>query len=148
MSALAPAGVDAGEAAILFHGMTAVFFVIWAEVRGHTYVNVGNRRIDPRAQRQALTIALLSVGLVVGSTLVLLEITDLDTSSVLFEAVSAFGTVGLSTGITADLPSSGQLVLVALMFVGRLGPVTLVSALALRERQLRYTLPEGRPLIG
>ncbi len=49
----------------------------------------------------------------------------------LFEVTSAFATVGLSTGITADLPAAGQLVLVALMFIGRLGPVTLASALAL-----------------
>jgi Trk-type K+ transport system membrane component len=67
---------------------------------------------------------------------------------VLFEVVSAFATVGLSTGITADLPSLGQLLLVALMFLGRLGPITLVSALALREHARRYQYPEGRPLIG
>ena len=92
--------------------------------------------------------ALLSIGLVMSATLLLLEITALPTRDVLFETVSAFATVGLSTGITADLPPLGQAVLVVLMFVGRLGPITLVSALALRDKQLRYTLPEGRPLIG
>ena len=66
----------------------------------------------------------------------------------LFEIVSAFATVGLSTGITADCPAPAQLVLVALMFLGRLGPITLVSALALRERHRRYQLPEGGPIIG
>ena len=125
-----------------------LFFVIYAEVRGERYVNASDRRIGERVQRQALTVALLSIGVVATAALFLLEITDLGTSEVLFETVSAFGTVGLSTGITADLPGAGQLVLVALMFMGRLGPITLVSALALRERQLRYTLPEGRPLIG
>ncbi|MFN3603019.1 MAG: TrkH family potassium uptake protein, partial [Dietzia sp.] len=60
----------------------------------------------------------------------------------------AFGTVGLSTGITADLPAAGQLLLAGLMFLGRLGPITLVSALALRERQALHRLPEGRPIIG
>jgi Trk-type K+ transport system membrane component len=93
-------------------------------------------------------VALLAIGLVMSATLFLLEITDLRTDQVLFETVSAFATVGLSTGITAQVPPSGQVVLVLLMFVGRLGPITLVSALALREKQLRYTLPEGRPLIG
>jgi Trk-type K+ transport system membrane component len=62
--------------------------------------------------------------------------------------VSAFATVGLSTGITGTLPPAGQLVLVALMFIGRLGPISLVSALALRERHRLFHLPEGRPLIG
>ena len=65
-----------------------------------------------------------------------------------FEATSAFATVGLSTGVTGDLGDPAQLVLVLLMFVGRLGPVALVSALALRERNRRYRFPEGAPLIG
>ncbi len=125
-----------------------LFFVILAEVRGGRDVNVGDRRIDHRVQRQALAVALLSVGLVVSTTLLLLEITSLPLRDVLFETVSAFATVGLSTGITADLSYLGQFVLIGLMFVGRLGPITLVSALALREKQLGYTLPEGRPLIG
>ncbi|MGN6576444.1 MAG: TrkH family potassium uptake protein [Nocardioides sp.] len=125
-----------------------LFFVIYAEVRGERDVNAIDRRIGERAQRQALTVALLAIGLVMSATLFLLEITDLRTDQVLFETVSAFATVGLSTGITAQVPPAGQIALVLLMFVGRLGPITLVSALALREKQLRYTLPEGRPLIG
>ena len=125
-----------------------LFFVIYAEVRGERAVNAADRQISERAQRQALTVALLSVGLVMTATLVLLELTGLPLTAVLFETVSAFATVGLSTGVTGDLTTPAQLVLVGLMFVGRLGPVTLVSALALRENQRRYQLPEGRPLIG
>lgn len=125
-----------------------LFFVLYAEVRGERHVNIADRRIGERVQRQALTVALLSVGLVMSSTILLLQITGLPLRDVLFETVSAFATVGLSTGITADLPVAGQLVIILLMFVGRLGPITLVSALALRDKQLRYTLPEGRPLIG
>jgi len=125
-----------------------LFFVIIAEVRGEPTVHAFDRRIGDRVQRQALTVALLSVGAVVSAALLLLEITDFATDRILFEVVSAFATVGLSTGITANLPGSGQLVLVFLMFLGRLGPITLVSALALRERQRLYQLPEGRPLIG
>lgn len=125
-----------------------LLFVIWAEVRGQQDVNAGDRRIQTRVQRQALTVALLSVAAVVGGTGLLLKITGLPLRDVMFEATSAFATVGLSTGITADLPPSAQLVIIGLMYLGRLGPITLVSALALRERQLRYTLPEGRPLIG
>ena len=92
--------------------------------------------------------ALLGVGLVASATVVLLTVSDAGLDAVLFEAVSAFATVGLSTGITASLPVSGQLVLVALMFLGRLGPITLASALALRERGRRYELPEERPIVG
>ncbi|WP_308434192.1 potassium transporter TrkG [Streptomyces tendae] len=102
----------------------------------------------PHVLRQALTVALVGVALAMTATLALLSMTSLPFEGVLFEAVSAFGTVGLSTGITADFPQAGQLILVLLMFVGRLGPITLVSALALRERTRRYELPEERPVIG
>lgn len=125
-----------------------LFFVILAEVRGQRDVNVAGRRIDERVTRQALTVALLAVGAVAAATLLVLHLTTHTLSEVLFEVTSAFATVGLSTGITADLPASAQLVLVVLMLIGRVGPVTLVSSLALRERPLRYSLPEGRPLIG
>ncbi|WP_327165485.1 TrkH family potassium uptake protein [Streptomyces zaomyceticus] len=121
---------------------------IWAEVQGEPNSTVMGRRLAPHVLRQALTVALLAVGLVIGATLALLTVSSAPMEAVLFEAVSAFGTVGLSTGITADFPDSGQLVLILLMFVGRLGPVTLVSALALRERTRRYQLPEERPVIG
>lgn len=125
-----------------------LFWVIAAEVRGERDVEVHGRRIDDRAVRQALTVAQLGVGAVMGATLALVELTDHPLDVVLFEAVSAFATVGLSAGITADLPAGGQLILIALMFLGRLGPITLVSALAMRERGKLYRLPEGRPLIG
>ncbi|MEU3280257.1 TrkH family potassium uptake protein [Streptomyces antibioticus] len=121
---------------------------IIAEVRGEPNSTVMGRRLAPHVLRQALTVALLAVGLVIGATLALLTVSSAPFEGVLFEAVSAFGTVGLSTGITADFPDSGRFVLVLLMFVGRLGPVTLVSALALRERTRRYQLPEERPVIG
>lgn len=125
-----------------------LFFVIWAEVRGNPDVQVLDRRIDHRVWRQALAVALLSVAAVVTAAVVLATITPFPLDAVLFESVSAFATVGLSTGITAQFPPAGQLVLVALMFLGRLGPITLVSALALRERRRLYQVPEGRPLIG
>jgi trk system potassium uptake protein len=125
-----------------------LLFVIWAEVRGEPEVRVLDRRIEPRVWRQALSVALFSVAAVVISTFVLVQLTGLSFDAVLYESVSAFATVGLSTGITASLPPAGQLVLIALMFIGRLGPISLVSALALRERHRLYHMPEGRPLIG
>jgi trk system potassium uptake protein len=125
-----------------------LLFVIWAEVRGEPEVRVLDRRIEPRVWRQALSVALFSVAAVVISTFVLVQLTGLSFDAVLYESVSAFATVGLSTGITASLPPAGQLVLITLMFIGRLGPISLVSALALRERHRLYHMPEGRPLIG
>lgn len=136
----------AGGIKVTTFGLLA--FVIWAELRGETRVNVGRRRIAEGTQRQALAIALLAVGIVAISTFALLALAQYSLDSVAFEVISAFGTVGLSTGITAELPAAGQILLIILMFVGRLGPVTLGSALALRERPRRYELPEERPIVG
>lgn len=123
-------------------------FVVWAEMRGEPGVDVGRRRVPASNQRQALAIALLGIGLVAASTFVLLGLTEYSLDRVLFEAVSAFATVGLSTGITGDLAPAGQLLLIVLMFVGRLGPLTLASALALRERTRRFERPEERTIVG
>lgn len=123
-------------------------FVIVAEARGVPNVVVGNRRVGTGAQRQALSVALVGVGLVMLATLVLLVLADFGLDRDLFEAVSAFGTVGLSTGITPRLPPTGELLVMLLMFIGRLGPITLASALALRSRPVLYRLPEERPIIG
>ena len=125
-----------------------LFFVILAEVRGDRDVIAFDRRIDHRVVRQATTVALLGVAAVVGGTMLLTELTELPLQDVMFETTSAFATVGLSTGITPQIGGAGQLVLVFLMFLGRLGPIPLVPALALRENTRRYTLPEGAPLIG
>lgn len=122
--------------------------VIWAEMRGEPRVNVGRRRIPETNQRQALAIALLAVGLVAVSTFILMHLSPHRLDQVLFEVVSAFGTVGLSTGITADLPRSGHVLIIVLMFAGRIGPLTLFSALALRERARRFEYPEERTIVG
>ena len=125
-----------------------LLFVIYAEVRGEESVNAFDRRIGSRVQRQALTVALLAVAAVVGATLAIMELSGFALSDVLFEVTSAFATVGLSTGVTADLPGSAHLILVLMMFLGRLGPITLASAIALRDRRRLYQLPEGRPIVG
>lgn len=127
---------------------SVLFFVVLAEVRGDRDSNAFRRRIEPGAQRQALTVVLLGIGAVVASTLALMEMTRFSMGAALFEVTSAFGTVGLSTGITAAIPAAGQLMLVLLMFLGRLGPITLVSALALRQREQLFRLPQDRPIIG
>ncbi|CCQ13817.1 H(+)-transporting two-sector ATPase [Rhodococcus sp. AW25M09] len=125
-----------------------LLFVILAEIRGDREVTVFDRRIDARVQRQALTVALIGVALVMLPVVALLEGTEFDLDALLFEVVSAFATVGLSTGITAQLPGWGQVILIVLMYLGRIGSITLVSALAARDRGRRYTLPTERPFIG
>ena len=123
-------------------------FVVWAEIRGEPDVTAFGRRISREVQRQALTIALLAVGFVGMATVVLLSVTDLALHDALFETVSAFATVGLSTGVTADLGPAGHAVLVVLMFFGRVGTITVATGLALRSRQSPYRYPEERPIVG
>lgn len=124
-------------------------FVIWSELRGEPDVVVGRRRIAAASQRQALTVALVGVALVGAGTLALIGLTDdFSTDQVLFEVTSAFGTTGLSTGITGQLPATAQVLLTVLMFVGRIGSVTLGSAIALNTRRRRFHYPEERPIVG
>ena len=125
-----------------------LLFVIVTEVRGDESVTAFSRRIPREIQRQALSVALLAVAVVVAGTGLLLQLTEFTLDQVLFEVVSAFSTVGLSTGITAQVGTAGQLLLTALMFLGRLGPITLAAALALRTKPRLYDLPYERPIIG
>ncbi|MFH0242411.1 TrkH family potassium uptake protein [Streptomyces sp. HK10] len=142
-------GASAGTAGgIKVTTFAVLFFVIYAEVRGEGAVNIFHRRLHGDVQRQALTVVLLSVAAVAASTIVFMVFTDINLDRSLFEVTSAFATVGLSTGITADLPAPEQILLVLLMFIGRLGPITVASALALRPRARMYDLPEERPVIG
>ncbi|MCH0538454.1 TrkH family potassium uptake protein [Streptomyces sp. MUM 203J] len=139
------AGTSGGIKVTTFAVLAAAMI---AEVRGEPNSTIMGRRLAPHALRQALTVALLGVGFVIAASLALMAVVDAPFEVVLFEAVSAFGVNGLSAGVSPHLPTSGQLIAILLMFVGRLGPVTLVSALALRERVRRYELPEERPVIG
>lgn len=124
-------------------------FVILAELRGEPDVTIGRRRIAESTQRQAMTVALLGVALVAGGTLGLIEATDgVDLQAAVFEVTSAFATVGLSTGITPTLPDTAQMILVLLMFVGRVGTIAVGSAIALNTRRRLYRYAEERPIVG
>jgi trk system potassium uptake protein TrkH len=122
--------------------------VVWAEVRGDPDVTAFRRRIPTDLQRQALTVAALAIVVVTAATLTMLALTERPTGALLFEVISAFATVGLSTGITGDLPPAAQWLLMLLMFVGRVGTVTVVTALALRSARRLYRFPEERPIVG
>lgn len=122
--------------------------IAWAEIRGQPDTTAFRRRISPHVQRQALTVALLASIAIGAGTLVLLTVTQFDLDVVLFEVVSAFATVGLSTGITPSLPPSAQIVIILLMFLGRVGTTTVATALALHEQSTPYRYPEERPIVG
>jgi Trk-type K+ transport system membrane component len=142
-------GGSAGTAGGIKVGTFAVLLlVIVAELRGDPDTDLFDRRVSSATIRQALSVALLSVAAVVASTLAIAMTSVFTLDQILYEVVSAFATVGLSTGITPELNAGQQAVLIVLMFVGRLGPVTFASALVLRDRGKLFRRPEGRPLIG
>ncbi|MGQ5702651.1 TrkH family potassium uptake protein [Sandaracinobacteroides sp. A072] len=123
-------------------------FVVWSEIRGHPDSIAFRRRLAPDIQRQATAIVLLAVGAVSAGILALAAFVEAPVEKIMFEAVSAFGTVGLSTGLSASMPPAGQLILVALMYIGRVGTVSLAAAFALRLRSMPYRYPEERPIVG
>lgn len=122
--------------------------MVYAEARGEETVDLMGRRIPGPAQRQALSIAAIAAAVIATATFFVMAMSAGDLARSLFEVVSAFGTVGLSTGITAELSQGARLILVALMFAGRVGPITLGAALAMREHRRLYRLPEERPIVG
>lgn len=123
-------------------------FVVWSEVRGHPDTSIFGRRVSSEVQRQALAVVILASGILSVATLALLALTSYPLDQVLFEVISAFATVGLSTGITGDLPPSAQIILIGLMYSGRVGTITLVISLTLRRHARLYRYPEERPIVG
>jgi Trk-type K+ transport system membrane component len=134
-------GVKVGTAFILV-------LLVYSEVRGRPENEAFGRRISGSAQRQAITVLVLGAVMVTLGTLLLLRMTDLPTDKIIFEVVSAFATVGLSTGITAELPPPALLVLTVLMYAGRVGTITLAAALAMGKRRMPYRYPEEHPIVG
>ncbi|SMX83072.1 potassium uptake protein, TrkH family [Brevibacterium linens ATCC 9172] len=141
-----PAGTAGG---VKITTMAVLAATTWTEIRGGRAVTLFGRRISRDVHRQATTVIVLALGWVLAATMVILLVDPrFGLSRVLFEVISGFGAVGLSTGITAGLSGPSQIVLILTMVLGRLGPVTVASGLALRERPIRYELPKERPLIG
>ena len=91
---------------------------------------------------------MLSLALVIFVTMVLCTIEDRQFLRILFETVSAFGTVGLSTGLTPYLTDPGKIIIALMMFIGRLGPLTLAYALTPRNEKELFRYPEGKITIG
>jgi trk system potassium uptake protein len=123
-------------------------FVVWAEVRGQSDVTIARRRICPDVIRQALSVVLLAIAAIGTATLAILMMSDFSLEKVLFETISAFATVGITTGITAALPPPAQYILIGLMYLGRVGTITVAAALALRPHQPAIRYPEERPIVG
>lgn len=117
-------------------------------VRGRREVEFNGRRIPQEIIIKATTILLLSLALVYLFTIALMLTESLPFKSLMFEVVSAFGTVGLSLGITADLSNIGKVLITLLMFLGRIGPLTAAMIVGERMIRARFRYPEERVMVG
>jgi trk system potassium uptake protein TrkH len=136
--------------------IAVLFRVALAMITGRREIESHERTIPAKTVREGLAIFMLSVALVTVAFVALLLIENppiLSASAsaadeLLFEAVSAFGTVGLSTGITPFLSEAGRLVIILLMFVGRVGPLTLTLTISRRGVRQAVRFPEEEVIVG
>lgn len=124
-----------------------VVLAVWSIVRGKKAVVLFEREIAQESVTKAFTVVVMAGMLVVVSTLLIMTVEDLPFMPVLFEVVSAVATVGLSMGITPQLSPFGLIVIGILMFVGRIGILTVVVVLAGKEKR-RFQYMKEDILIG
>lgn len=128
--------------------VAVLFLAVRNRVLGREDVDYGRRLVPKDIVYRATAIAAVSVGIVTFFFALLLVFERAPFQAILFETVSAFGTVGLSTGLTPHLSGPGKVAVTALMYIGRLGPLTL--ALAMRSRRSRTPIgyPDARVMVG
>lgn len=142
-------GGSAGTAGGIKVGTFVILFAaVRAEIVGEPQTVVAHRSIPNASIRQALTVVLLGLASVAVGAAILLFDTRFTLAEVLFECISAFGTVGLSMDVTPHLPPLSLITLMVLMFLGRVGTISVAAALAVNVRHRRYRLPEERPIVG
>jgi len=128
--------------------LAILFLAAFAEARGNEGMQAFDRRIPSDVLRLSVSVVLWGATTVAAASIIILQISGATLDRVLFEVISAFATSGLSTGLTAELPNSGQYVLAATMFLGRVGTVTLAAALAASQSRQLFRRSEERPIVG
>lgn len=128
--------------------LAVLALAVWSEAKGKGSVEAFGRRIPSDVQRVALSVVAWGATIVAISTILIAQISQAPVEDVLFDVISGFATVGLSTGITETLPDPAVYVLAVTMFMGRVGTVTLAAAVAATSRSQLYSLPVERPIVG
>lgn len=126
----------------------AIVLMVRCIVMGEENINAFQRRVAGQLLRKAMTIFFISLTVVIVSTLALTITEGTPLLPSLFEATSAFGTVGLSMGLTGQLTLAGKIVVIITMFTGRLGPLTLALALGNNHRKTNIKFPEDKISVG
>ncbi len=139
-------GSTAGGIKVNTFGM--LIATIWSTIRGKEHPGAFGREFAAQQIHRALTIVMTSLGLLSLVVFLLTVTEEFRFLDLLFETVSAFGTVGLSTGVTPGLTWAGRLIITVTMFAGRLGPLTLMLTLVQRQQPSKYRFPEEVVRIG
>jgi len=139
-------GSTAGGIKVNNFGMITA--TIWSAVRGKEHGGVFGREFNTQQVHRALAVVMLSLAFVSVVVFLLTVTEDFKFIDLLFETISAFGTVGLTTGIIPGLSIAGRFIITATMFMGRLGPLTLVLALVQRQQPTEYRYPEESVRVG
>ncbi len=140
-----PGGTGGGIKITTF---AVLFATLRAELRGHDEPSLFDRRLPAGTVRRAISVAFVAVVVLTLSVFLLLLCENADALRLAFEAVSAFGTVGLSTNLTPTLGSRGKLIIIATMLIGRVGPLTVALAASERGKRAHHLRPQERVLIG
>lgn len=131
---------------------TTTFAIIMLSVisimKGSRDVTLFNRKISDELMMKVLALLALSIIFIIIIVFFLMIIEPFSFEKILFEAISAFGTVGLSMGITGYLSNFGKLLIISLMFIGRVGPLTFIFAFAENVTPLKYAVPQENIDIG
>ena len=132
-----------------------VLATMFSMMNNKNRVSVFKRTIPKEVVHKALVVFSLALAWVFCATMIMLftergylQGIEQGFMRVLFEVTSAFGTVGLSTGITPHLSSLGKMLIIVTMFVGRIGPLTVALSVALRQDKIMFTYPEERIMVG
>jgi len=126
--------------------LVLIFIITYA--RGGKKIKVFNREIYDQDLMKAVTITILAIGLVFSSLLIISFVESFTITEILFEVTSAFGTVGLSLGITSELSALSKVLLMMLMFIGRIGLVTFLFSFRKQNQQDYIRYPKERIIIG
>ena len=130
--------------------LALIFLLTWSTIKGKEDIEVCRRRINKQNVRSAVAIGTIVLSILAVAIMALSFTEDAPLKVITFEAVSALGTVGLSMDFTASLTAIGKLIIIVLMFFGRVGPITIAMVMAGRARKNRKitNYPEKRVMIG
>lgn len=133
--------------------LAVILMTVVANLRKRGEVEMFKRSVRIVVVGRAITVALLFIVVLFGTTLIL-SITEnghregFAMLDLMFESASALGTVGLTTGVTPTLTAAGKCLIIAVMLIGRLGPLTLLAALAFNLKPIRYNYPDEAVIVG